>query len=96
MGMQELLASQVSSMIKLAGFDPEETKAQVAQVVNDIHAMKLSQERTEAMVLSMYNRETVIKYGEKVGSLPEICAKHNTIKTNGHCGSCEDEAKDNG
>lgn len=49
--MLELMMAQLRKM----GFDPEVAKTQIATAVGDIHQMKLSQDRTEAMVRELYD-----------------------------------------
>jgi hypothetical protein len=48
--MFELFANQFLKMAREQGFDPEKVREQVKSVVDDIHAMKESQDRCEAML----------------------------------------------
>lgn len=54
MAIQDLIVSQFMTLLKSSGVDPTKMQAMIVEAVNDIRAMKLSQDRTEAMVRSMY------------------------------------------
>jgi hypothetical protein len=55
--MFELFANQFLKMAREQGFDPEKVRDQVKSVVDDIHAMKESQDRCEAMLYKLYKLE---------------------------------------
>jgi hypothetical protein len=48
--LAELIVPQLVSMLRAQGFDPEKVQVQIKQAVDDIHAMKESQDRCEAML----------------------------------------------
>jgi hypothetical protein len=52
--MFDIMANQFLKLAREQGFDPEKVRDQVKSVVDDIHAMKESQDRCEAMLRKLY------------------------------------------
>jgi hypothetical protein len=48
-----MIAQLLMSQLKTMGFDPDVAQANIKQAVDDIHAMKESQDRCEAMLNSI-------------------------------------------
>lgn len=59
--MLNLIMPQIINLLKAQGFDFEKVQKQVIEAVDDIHAMKLSQDRTETMVRHLYNAQILDK-----------------------------------